>query len=59
MKYMKEEELKNKIIGKMIIDMEDFYVCPNHIEQGGYESCCQCGGWSEDEEERLCTEAIR
>ena len=35
---------------------EDFYVCPNHRATGGYESCCSCGGW-EDEEPKLCTEA--
>lgn len=37
--------------------MEDFYVCPNHIRTGGYESCCACGGWEEDEEERECSES--
>jgi hypothetical protein len=36
---------------------EEFYVCPNHTATGGYESCCSCGGWLDDEEERLCTEA--
>ncbi len=36
---------------------EEFYVCPNHIKTGGYESCCACGGWSDGEEEQECTEA--
>jgi hypothetical protein len=37
----------------------DFYVCPNHVATGGYESCCVCGGWDEDAEQgRLCTEAL-
>ena len=36
----------------------DFYVCPQHVGTGGYESCCNCGGWTEDDEDygRLCTE---
>lgn len=38
------------------MNIDDFYVCPNHEETGGYESCCACGGWAEDEEERYCTE---
>lgn len=42
----------------MILD--NFYVCPNHMAQGGYESCCACGGWEEDDPNygRLCTEGI-
>ncbi len=36
---------------------EEFYVCPNHIRTGGYESCCSCGGWGMFEEKRECTEA--
>lgn len=35
---------------------EDFYVCPHHVSTGGYESCCPCGDWAEDEPHRLCTE---
>lgn len=35
---------------------EDFYCCPNHCKTGGYEGCCSCGGWEEDETPRLCTE---
>ncbi len=40
------------------MEEEDFYVCPHHEAEGGYEPCCECGGWEEDEEPRLCTEAI-
>ena len=36
---------------------EEFYVCPNHCATGGYESCCDCGGWEEGEEQKECTEA--
>lgn len=38
---------------------DDFYVCPNHMDTGGYESCCSCGGWEENDAdyERECTEA--
>ncbi len=36
---------------------KDFYVCPNHIKSGGYESCCACGGWKKGEEKLECTEA--
>jgi hypothetical protein len=35
---------------------EEFYVCPHHCDTGGYESCCSCGKWSENEPHRLCTE---
>lgn len=35
---------------------EDIYTCPNHIKTGGYEGCCDCGGWEDGEEERMCTE---
>lgn len=37
----------------------DFYVCPNHIITGGYESCCGCGGWGANDPDygRDCTEA--
>lgn len=40
---------------------EDFYVCPQHMGTGGYESCCNCSGWQEDDPNygRRCTEAIR
>jgi hypothetical protein len=40
--------------------MEDCYVCPNHCKTGGYESCCSCGGWEDDDPDydRLCTEAF-
>mgnify|MGYP001559873292 len=37
-------------------ESNDFYCCPNHQKTGGYESCCSCGGWSEDEIPRLCSE---
>ena len=33
-----------------------FYCCPNHQKTSGYEPCCSCGGWSEDEIPRLCSE---
>jgi hypothetical protein len=38
---------------------DDFYVCPNHVQTGGWESCCSCGGWKEGEPNygRICTEA--
>ncbi len=36
---------------------KEFYVCPNHIRTGGYESCCSCGGWDDDEEKKECTES--
>ena len=36
--------------------MEDFYVCPHHQTTGGYEDCCNCAGWCEDEPKRLCTQ---
>ncbi len=37
--------------------MEDEkYTCPHHCGTGGYESCCYCGMWNEDEPHRLCTE---
>jgi len=35
---------------------KDFYVCPHHEATGGYEECCYCDGWGEDEPHRLCTE---
>lgn len=40
---------------------EEFYVCPNHIKTGGYESCCACGGWEEDDPDygKICTEASK
>ena len=38
---------------------EEFYVCPHRCSTGGYEGCCECGGWEEGEEERLCTEALK
>jgi hypothetical protein len=36
-----------------------FYVCPQHAGTGGYESCCNCGGWEEGDPNygRECTEA--
>lgn len=39
--------------------MPEFYVCPDHIRTGGYESCCDCGGWEPDDPDRgrLCSEA--
>jgi hypothetical protein len=39
--------------------MSDFYVCPQHLKTGGYESCCNCGGWDKSSPEygRTCTEA--
>jgi hypothetical protein len=38
---------------------DDFYVCPQHMRTGGYESCCDCGGWGEDspEDGQRCSEA--
>ena len=38
---------------------KDFYVCPHHIGTGGYESCCSCGEWEENDPDygRECTEA--
>lgn len=40
--------------------MSDFYVCPQHAGTGGYEACCNCGGWDPDDPDygRLCTEAL-
>jgi chaperonin cofactor prefoldin len=37
----------------------DSYVCPAHNATGGYESCCECGGWHDDDPDRgrLCSEA--
>jgi len=43
---------------KKDVEEKDFYVCPHHREMGGWESCCACSGWREDEPHRLCTEAI-
>lgn len=42
-----------------VTSFEDFYVCPDHLIQGGWESCCACGGWQEGDSEygRVCTEA--
>lgn len=39
--------------------MTDFYVCPQHAGTGGYEPCCNCGGWKPDDPDfgKLCTEA--
>jgi len=39
--------------------LDDFYTCPDHIATGGYESCCACGGWTEDDPDRgrKCSEA--
>ncbi len=39
----------------------DFYVCPQHMGTGGYERCCNCGGWDEGNpnHDRKCTEATR
>lgn len=39
--------------------MTKFYVCPQHIGTGGYESCCTCGGWEPGDPDygRKCTEA--
>ena len=38
----------------------EFYICPNHIRTGGWESCCVCGGWKSDDPDygKLCTEEI-
>jgi hypothetical protein len=35
------------------------YTCPDHIATQGYEPCCACGGWTDDDPDRgrLCTEA--
>jgi hypothetical protein len=35
------------------------YVCPDHNATGGYESCCECGGWHDDDPDRgrKCSEA--
>lgn len=35
------------------------YVCPQHEGTGGYEPCCDCGGWERDDPNygRECTEA--
>jgi hypothetical protein len=35
------------------------YVCPNHVCTGGYESCCECGGWEPGaiDDGQRCTEA--
>jgi hypothetical protein len=38
-------------------DEDEFYVCPNHMRTGGYESCCLCGGWTDGEEPRFCSES--
>ena len=40
---------------------DDFYVCPQHAGTGGYESCCNCGGWAADDPDygSLCTEALQ
>jgi hypothetical protein len=40
-------------------DTADFYVCPDHARTGGYEACCNCGGWTDDDPDRgrQCTEA--
>jgi hypothetical protein len=37
------------------------YVCPAHAATGGYEACCNCGGWAEDDPDRgrKCSEAER
>lgn len=37
-----------------------WYVCPDHIRTGGWESCCSCGGWEPDDSDRgrLCTEEL-
>ena len=39
---------------------DEFYVCPQHAGTGGYESCCDCGGWEDGDPDfgRLCTEAL-
>lgn len=36
----------------------EFYVCPDHVATGGYESCCECGGWTTGSPDygRLCSE---
>jgi hypothetical protein len=34
------------------------YTCPNHQNTGGYESCCECGGWEANEVERECDESL-
>ncbi len=35
------------------------YVCPDHARTGGYEPCCNCGGWADDDPQRgrMCSEA--
>ena len=54
-----KEELKPVDLGHLV-DEDDFYVCPHHEHTGGYESCCECGGWEDGDENfgRLCTQAI-
>jgi hypothetical protein len=41
------------------IGAADIYVCPHHATTGGYESCCECEGWQDDDPNhgRRCTEA--
>lgn len=34
-------------------EVEEFFVCKNHIATGGYESCCACS------EGRPCSESLK
>ena len=55
---MNRDERGDAIVAAM--NNGTFYVCPNHIRTGGWESCCSCGGWEPDDpdHERLCTEEL-